>query len=164
MSGKTHLNLVLIGHVDHGKSTMAGHLLYRLGFIDEKTLKQLEEESKKKGKESFKFAWLLDRLKEERDRGVTIDLAFTKFETKKYMFTIIDAPGHRDLLHGLQRRSASPHHTPQDGRLAGHGASASFFCARLDRRTWRPCPGPSGQGAIPPCQRVDRRDGQTPRP
>jgi len=60
---KPHINLVVIGHVDHGKSTLVGHLLFRLGFVDEKTLRTLEEEAKKKGKESFKFAWLMDRLR-----------------------------------------------------------------------------------------------------
>ncbi len=98
---KPHINLVVIGHVDHGKSTLVGHLLFRLGFVDEKTLRQLEDEAKKKGKESFKFAWLMDRLKEERERGVTIDLSFVKFETKKYYFTIIDAPGHRDFIKNM---------------------------------------------------------------
>jgi len=98
---KPHINLIVIGHVDHGKSTLVGHLLFRLGFVDEKTLRQLEEEAKKKGKESFKFAWLMDRLKEERERGVTIDLSFVKFETKKYYFTIIDAPGHRDFIKNM---------------------------------------------------------------
>ncbi|ALL00485.1 translation elongation factor 1A (EF-1A/EF-Tu) [Pyrodictium delaneyi] len=98
---KPHINLVVIGHVDHGKSTLVGHLLFRLGFVDEKTLRTLEEEAKKKGKESFKFAWLMDRLKEERERGVTIDLSFVKFETKKYYFTIIDAPGHRDFIKNM---------------------------------------------------------------
>ncbi len=98
---KPHINLVVIGHVDHGKSTLVGHLLYRLGYVDEKTMKMLEEEAKKKGKESFKFAWILDKLKEERERGVTIDLTFVKFETKKYYFTIIDAPGHRDFIKNM---------------------------------------------------------------
>ena len=98
---KPHINLIIIGHVDHGKSTLVGHLLYRLGFVDEKTLKVLEEEAKKRGKESFKFAWILDKLKEERERGVTIDLSFVKFETKKYYFTIIDAPGHRDFIKNM---------------------------------------------------------------
>ncbi len=101
MSEKPHLNLVIIGHVDHGKSTLVGHILYRLGFIDPKKMAELEEQAKQKGKESFKFAWLLDRLKEERERGVTIDLAFMKFETKKYYFTIIDAPGHRDFVKNM---------------------------------------------------------------
>ncbi len=101
MSEKPHLNLVIIGHVDHGKSTLVGHILYRLGFVDPKKVAELEEEAKKRGKESFKYAWLLDRLKEERERGVTIDLAFMKFETKKYYFTIIDAPGHRDFVKNM---------------------------------------------------------------
>lgn len=100
-SQKPHLNLVIIGHVDHGKSTMVGNILYRLGYFDEKTMKLIEEESKKMGKESFKFAWLLDRMKEERERGVTIALSYMKFETKKYFFTIIDAPGHRDFVKNM---------------------------------------------------------------
>ncbi len=98
---KVHLNLVVIGHVDHGKSTLVGHLLFRLGFVDEKTIKMLEEEAKKKGKESFKYAWLMDKLKEERERGLTIDLSFVKFETKSYYYTIIDAPGHRDFVKNM---------------------------------------------------------------
>ncbi|MCD6301633.1 MAG: translation elongation factor EF-1 subunit alpha [Staphylothermus sp.] len=100
-SGKPHLNLVVIGHVDHGKSTLVGHILYRLGLVDQKTLQTLEEEAKKKGKESFKYAWLLDKLKEERERGVTIALTYMKFETRKYIFTIIDAPGHRDFIKNM---------------------------------------------------------------
>ncbi|MCC6041542.1 MAG: translation elongation factor EF-1 subunit alpha [Desulfurococcaceae archaeon] len=98
---KPHLNLVIIGHVDHGKSTMVGNMLYRLGYFDEKTLKDIEAQALKMGKESFKFAWLLDRLKEERERGLTITLSYMKFETKKYFFTIIDAPGHRDFVKNM---------------------------------------------------------------
>ena len=98
---KPHLNLVIIGHVDHGKSTMVGHILYRLGYFDQKTMQMIEEEAKKMGKESFKFAWLMDRMKEERERGVTIALSYMRFETKKYFFTIIDAPGHRDFVKNM---------------------------------------------------------------
>jgi elongation factor 1-alpha len=98
---KPHLNLIIIGHVDHGKSTLVGHMLYRLGYFDEKTLKEIEAQAQKMGKESFKFAWLLDRLKEERERGLTITLSYMKFETKKYFFTIIDAPGHRDFVKNM---------------------------------------------------------------
>jgi elongation factor 1-alpha len=98
---KPHLNLIIIGHVDHGKSTMVGNMLYRLGYFDEKTLKEIEAQAQKMGKESFKFAWLLDRLKEERERGLTISLSYMKFETKKYFFTIIDAPGHRDFVKNM---------------------------------------------------------------
>ena len=78
-----------------------GHLLYLLGQVDERKFKEIEEQAKQIGKESFKYAWLLDRLKEERERGLTIDLAFLKFETKKYFFTIIDAPGHRDFIKNM---------------------------------------------------------------
>jgi len=98
---KPHLNLIIIGHVDHGKSTTTGHLLYLAGAVDERTIKQYEEEARKLGKETFKFAWILDNLKEERERGLTIDLRFLKFETKKYYFTIIDAPGHRDFVKNM---------------------------------------------------------------
>ncbi|MCE4601418.1 MAG: translation elongation factor EF-1 subunit alpha [Desulfurococcales archaeon] len=101
MPEKPHMNLVVIGHVDHGKSTLVGHLLFRLGLVDEKKLKELEEQAKSKGKESFKFAWILDKMKEERDRGITIDLTFMKFETRNYIFTIIDAPGHRDFVKNM---------------------------------------------------------------
>jgi elongation factor 1-alpha len=90
-----------MGHVDHGKSTTTGHLLYLAGAVDERTIKQYEEEARKLGKETFKFAWVLDNLKEERERGLTIDLRFLKFETKKYYFTVIDAPGHRDFVKNM---------------------------------------------------------------
>lgn len=101
MSQKPHLNLIVIGHIDHGKSTLVGNLLLNRGFVDEKTLKEAEEAAKKLGKESDKVAFLLDRLKEERERGITISLSFMKFETKKYFFTIIDAPGHRDFVKNM---------------------------------------------------------------
>jgi elongation factor 1-alpha len=98
---KPHLNLVIMGHVDHGKSTTTGHLLYLAGAVDDRTVKAYEEEARKMGKETFKYAWILDNLKEERERGLTIDLRFLKFETKKYYFTVIDAPGHRDFVKNM---------------------------------------------------------------
>lgn len=100
-SEKPHLNLIIMGHVDHGKSTTTGHLLYLAGAVDERTIKTFEEEAKKMGKETFKFAWVLDNLKEERERGLTIDLRFLQFETKKYYYTVIDAPGHRDFVKNM---------------------------------------------------------------
>src|SRR5213083_336723 len=102
MSAKPHLNLIVMGHVDHGKSTLTGHLLFDAGYIDQKTIDQYAKESEKTGAgETFKFAWVLDTIKEERERGVTIDLSFQKFETTKNFFTIIDAPGHRDFIKNM---------------------------------------------------------------
>jgi elongation factor 1-alpha len=98
---KTHVNLVVIGHVDSGKSTSTGHLIYKCGGIDERTIQKFEKEAKEIGKESFKYAWVLDKLKAERERGITIDIALWKFESKKYSFTIIDAPGHRDFIKNM---------------------------------------------------------------
>ncbi|MGC8969862.1 MAG: translation elongation factor EF-1 subunit alpha [Conexivisphaera sp.] len=99
---KPHLNIVVVGHVDHGKSTLTGHLLYRLGKVDARTIEEYAKMSEKLGAgDTFKFAWVLDRLKEERERGITIDLAFQDFETKKYYWTLIDAPGHRDFVKNM---------------------------------------------------------------
>jgi len=98
---KTHINLVVIGHVDSGKSTTTGHLLYKCGGIDKRTIEKFEKESSEMGKGSFKYAWVLDKLKAERERGITIDIALWKFETNKYYFTIIDAPGHRDFIKNM---------------------------------------------------------------
>ncbi len=100
-SNKPHLNLVFIGHVDHGKSTTVGRLLYDTKNLDEQTLKKLKDKAQELGKAGFEFAFVMDNLKEERERGVTIDLAHKKFETNKYYFTIIDAPGHRDFIKNM---------------------------------------------------------------
>jgi len=98
---KTHINLVVIGHVDSGKSTSTGHLIYKCGGIDKRTIEKFEKEANDMGKGSFKYAWVLDKLKAERERGITIDISLWKFETQKYMFTIIDAPGHRDFIKNM---------------------------------------------------------------
>jgi elongation factor 1-alpha len=100
-ANKPHLNLVTIGHVDHGKSTLIGRLLYDTGAIREEDIRKLKEEAKQYKKETFEFAFIMDRLKEERERGVTIDIMHTRFETQKYYFTIIDAPGHRDFVKNM---------------------------------------------------------------
>jgi len=98
---KVHVNLVVVGHVDSGKSTTTGHLIYKCGGIDKRTIEKFEKESADMGKGSFKYAWILDKLKAERERGITIDIALWKFETKKFYFTIIDAPGHRDFIKNM---------------------------------------------------------------
>ncbi len=88
---KEHINLAFIGHVDHGKSTLVGHLLLKAGAIAEQQLDEGED----------KFRFVMDKLGEERERGVTIDLAHQKFSTKKYDYTVVDCPGHRDFVKNM---------------------------------------------------------------
>ena len=101
MADNAHINLVFIGHVDHGKSTTIGRLLWDTKNLPEEEMRKLEEAAEEAGKESFNFAFAMDSLEEERERGVTIDLAHQKFDTDKYNFTIIDAPGHRDFIKNM---------------------------------------------------------------
>jgi elongation factor 1-alpha len=98
---KPHISLVVIGHVDAGKSTSTGHLIYLCGGIDERTIQKYQKDAEAIGKGSFAFAWVLDKLKAERDRGITINITLTKFETEKHHYTIIDAPGHRDFIKNM---------------------------------------------------------------
>jgi len=98
---KPHINIVFVGHVDHGKSTTIGRLLFDSGNIDEQTLRKLKEKAEELGKAGFEFAFVMDNLKEERERGLTIDLSHKKFITNKYEYTIIDAPGHRDFVKNM---------------------------------------------------------------
>jgi len=98
---KIHISLVVIGHVDAGKSTTTGHLIYKCGGIDKRAIEKFEKEAAELGKSSFKYAWVLDNLKAERERGITIDIALWKFESPKYAFTVIDAPGHRDFIKNM---------------------------------------------------------------
>jgi len=101
MAEKPHLNLVVIGHVDHGKSTLVGRIMLDTGQFPAHMIEKFKEEAKAKGKESFALAWIFDQLKEERERGLTIDVAHKRFDTDKYYFTIIDAPGHRDFVKNM---------------------------------------------------------------
>jgi len=98
---KEHINIVVIGHVDAGKSTTTGHLIYKCGGIEKRVIEKFEKEAQEMGKGSFKYAWVLDKLKAERERGITIDIALWKFVTSKYEFTVIDAPGHRDFIKNM---------------------------------------------------------------
>uniref|UniRef100_A0A3Q3WHY7 GTP-eEF1A C-terminal domain-containing protein n=1 Tax=Mola mola TaxID=94237 RepID=A0A3Q3WHY7_MOLML len=94
---KIHINIVVIGHVDSGKSTSTGHLIYKCGGIDKRTIEKFEKEAAEMGKGSFKYAWVLDKLKAERERGITIDIALWKFETSRYYFS--------ELIEKIDRRS-----------------------------------------------------------
>ena len=98
---KPHLNVVFVGHVDHGKSTTVGRLMYDSGNIDEAAMKKLKDMAQQVGKVGFEFAFVMDNLKEERERGVTIDLSYKKFITPKFEVTIIDAPGHKDFIKNM---------------------------------------------------------------
>jgi len=98
---KPHMNLAFIGHVDHGKSTLVGRLMLDTGTISPHVIEKFKKEAEAKGKGSFEFAWVMDSLKEERERGVTIDIAHQRFDTDKYYFTIVDCPGHRDFIKNM---------------------------------------------------------------
>ena len=98
---KPHMNLVFIGHVDHGKSTSVGRMLADTGNVDAYLIEKYRKMAEETGKATFEFAWVMDSLKEERERGVTIDVAHKKFNTDKYYFTVIDAPGHRDFVKNM---------------------------------------------------------------
>ncbi|WP_433626866.1 translation elongation factor EF-1 subunit alpha [Halomicrococcus sp. NG-SE-24] len=98
---KPHQNLAIIGHVDHGKSTLVGRLLYETGNVPEHVIEQHKEEAEEKGKGGFEFAYVMDNLAEERERGVTIDIAHQEFDTDEYYFTIVDCPGHRDFVKNM---------------------------------------------------------------
>ena len=98
---KPNMNVVFVGHVDSGKSTTIGRLMFDTGAVSEQEMKKLKEEAEKHGKIGFEFAYVMDKIKEERERGVTIDLSYRKILTKKYQVTIIDAPGHRDFVKNM---------------------------------------------------------------
>ncbi|MCX8154242.1 MAG: translation elongation factor EF-1 subunit alpha [Candidatus Micrarchaeota archaeon] len=101
MPKKEHINIVFVGHVDAGKSTTVGRILYETGRVPEQVIAKLKEEAQRLGKATFEFAYVMDRMKEERERGVTIDISHQDFETNKYFFTIIDAPGHKDFVKNM---------------------------------------------------------------
>ncbi len=101
MAEKPHINIITSGHVDHGKSTLIGRLLFDSGAIKEQEMRKLREKAKELKKETFEFAFVMDNLKEERERGLTIDLMHREFESNKYYFTVIDCPGHRDFVKNM---------------------------------------------------------------
>jgi elongation factor 1-alpha len=89
---------VVVGHKDHGKSTLIGRLLYDSKAIHEQKLQEVRTELEKSGRKDFEFAFLLDSLEEERQGGLTIDIMQMPFKSKKYFYTIIDCPGHREFI------------------------------------------------------------------
>lgn len=98
---KPNINVAFVGHVDHGKSTCVGQLMFQTGNLPDKELKKLKEEAEKHGKAGFEFAYFMDKVGEERERGLTIELAYQKLDTDNYQVTIIDAPGHRDFVKNM---------------------------------------------------------------
>ena len=98
---KPHLGIVIVGHVDAGKSTTTGHLLFKLGGLKPRVLENLKKEAELLGKQSFEFAFFMDKQKEERERGVTITCTTKEFFTDNYHYTIIDAPGHKDFIKNM---------------------------------------------------------------
>ncbi|XP_026845233.1 HBS1-like protein [Drosophila persimilis] len=95
---KSHIHMIVIGHVDAGKSTLMGHLLYDTGNVSQRVMHKHEQESKKLGKQSFMYAWVLDETGEERARGITMDVGQSRIETKTKIVTLLDAPGHKDFI------------------------------------------------------------------
>ncbi|KAF9876363.1 elongation factor tu gtp binding domain protein [Colletotrichum karsti] len=95
---KRSASFVVVGHVDAGKSTLMGRLLLELKFVEQHVIDRYRRQGEKIGKSSFALAWVMDQREEERERGVTIDIATNQFETDKTQFTILDAPGHRDFV------------------------------------------------------------------
>ena len=98
---KPHMNVVFVGHVDHGKSTTVGRLLFDSGVINEQVMRKLKEKAQELGKSGFEFAFVMDELKEERERGLTIDISHKKLTTPKFEYTVIDAPGHKDFIKNM---------------------------------------------------------------
>ncbi len=101
MAEKEHMNLAIIGHIDHGKSTLLGRLLMDAGVIDAHVIDEYRKKAEAIGKGSFEFAWVMDSLKDERERGITIDVAHQRFDTEKFYYTIVDCPGHRDFVKNM---------------------------------------------------------------
>jgi len=98
---KSTINLVIIGHKDHGKSTLIGRLLYDSKAIPQQKIQEIKEETQRTGRGQFRFSYLLDSLEEERKGGLTIDIMHTPFKTKKHLYTIIDCPGHKEFIKNM---------------------------------------------------------------
>jgi len=148
MPAKPHLNLVIIGHIDHGKSTTTGHFLFQAGAVDKRLIDKYAEEAEKMGKASFKYAWVLSKLQEERERGITIDVAFFKFETKDTIFTIIDAPGHRDFVKNMITGASQANAAILVVSAEKHDLDAGLSVERIEKT-------PKGDRRIPGGQTIE---------
>jgi elongation factor 1-alpha len=100
-SDKPHLNLAVIGHIDHGKSTTVGRMMFETGAVPAHIIEGYRKEAESKGKATFEFAWVMDNLKEERERGITIDIAHKRFDTPKFYFKVVASPGNRGLVKNM---------------------------------------------------------------
>ncbi|XP_060868542.1 eukaryotic peptide chain release factor GTP-binding subunit ERF3A [Metopolophium dirhodum] len=95
---KEHINIVIIGHVDAGKSTIGGQIMALTGMVDKRTLDKYEKEAKERSRESWYLSWALDTNQEEREKGKTVEVGRAYFETERKHFTILDAPGHKSFV------------------------------------------------------------------
>eukprot|EP00928_Gymnodinium_smaydae_P090765 TRINITY_DN744_c0_g1_i5.p1 TRINITY_DN744_c0_g1~~TRINITY_DN744_c0_g1_i5.p1 ORF type:complete len:235 (+),score=42.53 TRINITY_DN744_c0_g1_i5:22-705(+) len=138
-SEKEHLSIVICGHVDSGKSTTTGRLIFELGGLPERELEKLKQEAERLGKGSFAFAFYMDRQKEERERGVTIACTTKEFYTEKWHYTIIDAPGHRDfiknMITGASQADCAMVMVPADGNFTTAIAKGNHKAGEIQGQT-----------------------------
>jgi len=137
--GKKHVSIVICGHVDAGKSTTTGRLIFELGGIPEREMQKLRDEAEKLGKGSFAFAFYMDRQKDERERGVTISVTTKEFFTKTFHYTVLDAPGHRDfiknMITGASQADIALIMIPADGNFATSIAKGNHKAGEVQGQT-----------------------------